>query len=425
MERTHRRLPPVGQRIVKSSIGVLLGFLVYYARGCQGVPFYTALSVLWCMRPYTTEAKKMAAQRTIGTCLGGLYGLILILLRRDTPLGQHEFACYVLIALCIIPIIYTTVLLDRKNASYFACVVFLSITVMHMTDSNPYIFVFNRMFDTFIGICIGLVVNLFHMPRYRRPDTLFVSGMDAALLSSENTFSPYSRVELNRMLDDGAQFTISTMRTPATLVENLRDIRLKLPVIAMDGAVLYDIRENRYLKTVPLPHGYTVALVELMDAMHISAFVNVIRNDRWEIYYESLTNEAQSKLCERLRRSPYRNYIPERAPGYLDAVYLLVVETEERIKLLYDRLKEEGWTERCLIKIYSNLDHPGYQSMRICHREATRANMVRELARSIEAEKTVTFSSIPGEADVLIQNPDGNQVVKTLKRLYEPYIWEQ
>ena len=50
MERTHRRLPPVGQRIVKSSIGVLLGFLVYYARGCQGVPFYTALSVLWWHR---------------------------------------------------------------------------------------------------------------------------------------------------------------------------------------------------------------------------------------------------------------------------------------------------------------------------------------------------------------------------------------
>ena len=36
------------------------------------------------------------------------------------------------------------------------------------------------------------------------------------------------------------------------MMEPLTGINLKLPVIAMDGAVLYDIRENRYLDVFAL-----------------------------------------------------------------------------------------------------------------------------------------------------------------------------
>ena len=75
-------IPPVGMRIVKSAVGVLLGFVVYELRGRTGIPFYTALSVLWCIRPYRGDTLGMAAQRSIGTLIGGLYGLLVIV-------GQH------------------------------------------------------------------------------------------------------------------------------------------------------------------------------------------------------------------------------------------------------------------------------------------------------------------------------------------------
>ena len=68
--------------------------------------------------------------------------------------------------------------------------------------------------------------------------------MDDTLLSEEQKLSPYSLVELNRMLADGANFTVSTMRTPASLIEPLRGVKLNLPVIAMDGAVMYDLNKH-------------------------------------------------------------------------------------------------------------------------------------------------------------------------------------
>ena len=145
-------LPPIGMRIIKSSIGVLLGFIIYLLRGKQGAPFYTALSVLWCMQPYPSNAKANARQRTIGTMIGAFYGLIMILLEYYFLPFDNEFIRYLIISVLIIPVIYSTVVINKKNASYFSCVVFLSIVVNHLNDKNPYFFVFNRVLDTMIGI---------------------------------------------------------------------------------------------------------------------------------------------------------------------------------------------------------------------------------------------------------------------------------
>ncbi|MDD6986534.1 FUSC family protein [Butyricicoccus porcorum] len=418
-----RRLPPVGMRIIKSAVGVMLGFVTYFLRGCQGAPFYTALSVLWCMRPYDADSKNMAIQRTIGTFLGGLYGLIVILIDLHSPLNGHEFARFMVVGLCIIPIIYTTVLLGRRNASYFACVVFLSITVMHITDPNPYLFVLNRVLDTLIGIAISMVVNRARLPHRTRRDILFVSGMNHTLTECE-TLNNYSKVELNRMLDDGMNFTVSTIRTPASLVEDLRDIRLRLPVIAMDGAVLYDIKENRYLNTAALPAEDTHALCTLLEQQGMDVFVNVIEDNRWMIYYDMLCNEAERSIYAKLRRSPYRNYMHRRPPEGTRAVYLMVIEHRDRVQKVYDLLERTGWTTRCRVVSYDSDDYPDYRYIKIYHPQATRENMAACLAQRIGMTNVVRIGSVPGHCDVLVPHA-GNAAVKKLRQLYEPYLWEK
>lgn len=41
-------------------------------------------------------------------------------------------------------------------------------------------------------------------------------------------WAPASRVRLNRMLDDGLLFTVSTVRTPASVREAAQGLRLRL-----------------------------------------------------------------------------------------------------------------------------------------------------------------------------------------------------
>lgn len=147
-------------RIIKSALGVLICFAIYFLRGKQGTPFYSALAVLWCIQNKTENTLGNAIQRTIGTFIGAVYGLIYILVKLHFLNIGDSFIHYAIISFVLIPIIYTTVVIDQKKASYFSCVVFLSIVVNHLMDENPYLFVLNRSLDTLIGIFVGLVLNL-------------------------------------------------------------------------------------------------------------------------------------------------------------------------------------------------------------------------------------------------------------------------
>jgi hydroxymethylpyrimidine pyrophosphatase-like HAD family hydrolase len=317
-------------------------------------------------------------------------------------------------------IIYTTILIKKKQASYFSCVVFLSIVVNHVTDSNPYLFVWNRFLDTMIGIVIGVGVNSFHLPTERKKDILFISGMDDTLLHEKDDLSDYSRVELNRMLDDGANFTVSTMRTPASIMETMREIRLKLPVIAMDGAVLYDTKENKYLKTYVISNAMSKKLIQTIRSSGLSCYINVVVDDMLEIFYKETGDEFQRKFVEKMRRSPYRNYIKSEELHAENVVYFMMLYPSDVIADFYNTLVEQEFTEKLKVLTYASKDYPGYSYIKIFNKNATREHMANYLMEMLGIQETVTFGSIPGRYDVVVAPGDSNKVVQELKKRYEP-----
>lgn len=417
-------LPPIGMRIIKSSIGVLLGFIIYLLRGKQGAPFYTALSVLWCMQPYPSNAKANARQRTIGTMIGAFYGLIMILLEYYFLPFDNEFIRYLIISVLIIPVIYTTVVINKKNASYFSCVVFLSIVVNHLNDKNPYFFVFNRVLDTMIGIVLALIINTARIPRKKRDNLLFVSELDKALLNMHNTLTPYSKIELNKMLDDGLKFTIATMRTPAALLEALKDIRIKLPVIAMDGAILFDVKDNRYLKVYEMTHSETREFLELFKQNNLHCFVNVVVEDSVIIYYDDFKNEVEKRIYDTLRSSPYRNYIKEELPERYGAVYLMLIDENKKIENLYSQMKELGYTERFKILKYSSDDFPGYSYIKVYNKKAIKENMIQYIKELTKADDIIILESSKEGKNLRVNKNESNEIVRNLKKIYEPYFWK-
>lgn len=417
-----RKLPPIGLRIIKSAAAVALCYLVSFLRGNSGIVFYSQLAALWCMQSYVANSRNNAVQRTIGTVIGALYGLIFLLLKNQFGISGRtgEVIDALAISMTLIAVLYTTVLIKKKQASYFSCVVFLSIVVNHMSDSNPYLFVWNRFLDTMIGIAIGIGVNCFSLPKQKNKDILFISGLDDTLLNNKDSLSDYSRVELNRMLDEGVNFTISTMRTPASLMEPMRDIRLKLPVIAMDGAVLYDIREKMYLKTYVISARESNEILALIKNRGLTCFTNVIVDDMLVIYYEETEDEIQKRLISQMRKSPYRNYVKRTLPETECVVYFMMLYPHEVIEDFYKVLKEKGLTKLLKVLKYDSMDYPGYSYIKIYNKNATKENMTAYLKEMLHLEKTVTFGSIPGRYDCVVDSGDSNQVVHMLKKMYEP-----
>ena len=75
--------------------------------------------------------------------------------------------------------------------------------------------------------------------------TLYISDLDGTLLNSNSIVTSHSVENINLLLQKGMLFTIATARTPATVVPLLKQLQLDLPVVLMNGAVLYDIQNKQ------------------------------------------------------------------------------------------------------------------------------------------------------------------------------------
>lgn len=436
MNQKKYKLPKIGLRIIKSAVGVFLCYVVNLLRNGQGIVFYSQLAVLWCMQDYVSETKAKAKQRSLGTLVGALAGLVYIMLEQAfgkqlhglINMSDNLFAALfrgATISVFIIIVLYVTVLMNKKQASYFSCVVFLSIVVNHISDTNPYLFVWNRFLDTMIGIVLGIIVNTFSLPRKKHSEILFVSGLDDTLLSKNNNISDYERVELNRMLDDGLTFTLSTIRTPASLIEPMHDIRLKLPVIVMDGAALFNLKEKRYELVYVISSKLSQKLVEFFKRMKEPCFINVVVDDLLMIYYEETSIEIYNTIVNSLRSSPYRNYIKRPLPKEEDVVYFMLIDDKERMQGIYDALMKEDFVRDLKVLFYDSTDYPGKAYIKIYNYNASKEHMLEYLKRRLEINQTVTFGTIPNRYDYTIMPGDSNNLIRQIKNRFEPFVWKK
>ncbi|MCQ2585685.1 MAG: HAD hydrolase family protein [Treponema sp.] len=425
-----KQIPKIGLRIIKSAVAVFLCYLFNYFRGENGIVFYSQLSVLWCIQSYISTTKQNANQRIAGTFIGAGFGLVVLLfflLIRNAELQVGDFSMYLIKGLItsvvIIFVLYATVILNKKNASYFSCVVFLSIVVIHGGDNNPFIFTLNRVIDTMVGILIGVAVNLFHLPRKQHKEILFISGLDDTLLDSDYHLNDYCKVELNRMIEEGLNFTLSTMRPPASIIEPMADIKLKLPVIAMNGGVLYDTQSKRYLEKIEIEKKEAIEIAKFLDENNILYFANVVVDDTLLIYYNRRIgldfDKVQTGLVNTLRKSPYRNYINRSLPSDENVVYFMLFYPTDSIEKIYSILKKEQINKFFKVLNYPSKDFPGYSYIKIFNEYASKENMIELLKRRIKPEKVITFGTIPGKYDYVVKEGDTNEVVHKMKKLFE------
>ncbi len=413
-----KELPPIGQRIIKSAVAVLIVYFIYYLRGYQGIPFYSAIGAIQCIQPYRVSTKKVMWNRVFGTMNGAFYGLITILIDMYYIQQANQLQYYLLVSLMIIPVMYTSVAWKKADVTYFCCVVFLSITITHIGDANPILFVMNRIVDTFIGIGVATIVNFAHLPKQRDTETLFVTGLDETLLTQDRKMTPYSLVELNRMIEEGLRFTIATESTLATLIEANKGIHLNLPVIVFNGAVLYDMKQKKLLAVKTLEENVVKGVQEIIHKEDICSFTSGFVQETMVIYYDNFHNEMEEKIYRDLRLSPYRNYHKGEFLEGSKLFYIMAFGELEKISELYYKIKQSEYGQELrMVRMKSKL-YDGYVYLKMYHHECSKRLMIEELQKQLSIEKVITIGTIPSQYDVVLPEENENQTVKSLKKMF-------
>ena len=441
-------LPRVGMRMIKTSLAVCICFLIYFLRGEEGVPIFSTIAAIICMQPQVENSREAAFNRIVGTLVGAVFAILIVYLNREIP-WQYRFLRYVVISAAVIPVMYSTVLLKKTGATALSGIVLLSICLSNH-GQPPIIDATARSVETIIGILVSLAVNTLHLPRKKTEDVLFVTGFDGALYDEKEGITPFIRFELNQLIQSGMPFTIATERTPASLVSDLKGVELKLPVIAMDGAVLYDVKDKRYLATNGLDREVADAICAHADEKGYHYFRNVVWENVLLIYYndfKDFKNEAEKQTYLSNRRSPYRNYVNGEVPETGIIVYILLVLKDEEADELEKELREKD-TRRELLFLRDKSETPEeYCHLKIYHKNATKEYMLQRLMEEIPQTKYVAFGSNKNDismlraaecsfatadaipeaveaADEQLRSHSGDGIVRKMRSLYERLPWQ-
>ena len=147
-----------GLRIVKTFIAVSLAMVISSFRPGEGLPFYSAIAAIICLKSDVEGSREIGINRVIGTMLGGLCGLLYLLI---VPANYLPVPVeLILISLLASIIIWVMAMAGKPKAITIMAIVFLSITINHGNEGNlPFLFAFNRTFDTMVGVISAIVVN--------------------------------------------------------------------------------------------------------------------------------------------------------------------------------------------------------------------------------------------------------------------------
>lgn len=369
-------MPKIGKRILKSSLAVFCCFLISFFRQNEGIVFYSCIAAVLCIQQDVTNSKKVGFTRIKGTLLGGLVGMLMLYIERSLSMDSL-FIRYLMISIMITPIIYLSVLFKMTSASYISCVVFMSIVISHAADVNPFLFATNRMFDTLIGIFVALIINMAHLPHRHHKETLFVVHLDHVLLHNQ-TISAYSKVKLKQLLEQGANIVLSTQRTPGSFLPLIKDIPFQLPVIAMNGAVQYDIQDQEYRDCRYILAKDYKAVGELLNRYEMNCFTHTIVNQVLHVYYQPFHNKAEEAYFHQMRKTPYTSYICHEFPDDLLPLYLYIIDKTETITLFYEELKKTLAYANLHVRIRRDQQHIEYSILEMYACNATQASSIQQ-----------------------------------------------
>ena len=354
-EREHRSMPRIGQRMIKTAVAVFLSLLYYYLRGYRGqdMPAEAAITVIICMQPYVRDTRDFAISRFAGTLVGTVWGLVFVLIVTLFPvIGNYLLLTYTLMAIGTLLSLYSAVLVKKADASGLAAIVFICIVIAYPDIAEPIKSCGARIFGVLLGTAISIAVNVFRLPRWKNRKLVFFVRTKDIVPDRYSQVSPAVLFRLNALLADGARICLMSEHAPAFFTMQLSAARLDLPMIVMDGAAIYDERNNTYISTETIPPTDSVWLMKELDLQGISHFIYTIHKGKMCIFHQGEYSDTEMTVYDNMRRSPYRSYLEGEKYEPEEIVYIKIIGSEDRIKefrtSLIPSLREHGL--RCAVR---------------------------------------------------------------------------
>ena len=171
--------------------------------------------------------------------------------------------------------------------------------------------------------------------------TIYISDLDGTLLNSKKEVSEQSCEILNELIEkEDLHFSVATARTPATVEILLKDIKMKEPIVVMNGVALYDLQEHKYVSIEYLGASVAQQVINRLGATLSQGFVYTIDEDYLTVYYDELIGKGRINFFEERKNLQYKKFVQDTVHNYDKIIYFVFIDKIEEIQAIYDKLSD-------------------------------------------------------------------------------------
>jgi uncharacterized membrane protein YgaE (UPF0421/DUF939 family) len=156
------KFPPIGMRIIKTSISVVLCLLLAQLLKYPA-PTFACMAAVIVTRENFESSFQQGIARIVATIVGCLFALAIMHFNIE-----NQYLHILVTGIGCAFTIYFCVLIKHPDAAALSAVIFLSLALTHVDDK--YLFALVRLIETVAGIIIALLVNLLGKSKVEKVD---------------------------------------------------------------------------------------------------------------------------------------------------------------------------------------------------------------------------------------------------------------
>lgn len=229
--------------------------------------------------------------------------------------------------------------------------------------------------------------------------TLYVSDLDGTLLAPDGRISVRSLSIINGLIARGLPFTYATARSIHSARIVADGLRMELPAIIYNGAMLADARNGRIISSLSHSQETVAALRDMIGQTNAPMpFVYALTDGRESVrYMQGSLNDGMARYLA--SRPGDKRFACARSEDELfsgGVFYFTFIGAREELSALHQRALELD----CVTLFQTELGRADEYWLEIMPRGATKAEAIARLKQQLGFERVVCFGDYPNDASM-------------------------
>lgn len=245
---------------------------------------------------------------------------------------------------------------------------------------------------------------------------LYITDLDGTLLNSDAELSNCSLEIINSLIKEGVLFSIATARTHATVSEMFNGVALNVPLVMMNGVIIYDPALKKVVSAAAIDKDSAMSVLEIFKKYGKEPMLYYPDGNNINIYYSDLKNSFQQDYINARSDSGIKHfcYTPELKVRD-DLIYIVTLDPKEELQEIYDEISKIQ-SVNCMF--YSD-NYTGCYFLEVMSSKVNKGTGARFVKEYLAADKMIAFGDNLNDIPLFLSSDEAYAVENAHEKLKE------